>query len=167
MSGIRIRVAEPSDAEVILRLVRELAAYEREPDAVEATAETLRTQLRAERPPFECLLAEIDEEPVGFALYFQSYSTWRGKPGIYLEDLYVTGQLRRRGIGRALLAAVAEEAVRRGAARLEWSVLDWNQSAIDFYRSLGARPMSEWTVFRLTDEPLLALANQRQSLNAF
>jgi GNAT superfamily N-acetyltransferase len=155
---LEIRVATADDAATLLRFIQELAEYEREPNAVKTTAETLRAQLSSEKPPFECLVAEENGEPVGFALFFQSYSTWRGQPGIYLEDLYVPERLRRRGIGRALLRAVARAAVERKAGRLEWAVLDWNQPAIDFYRSLGAVPMKEWTVFRLSDETLANLA---------
>lgn len=163
--SIRIRTATPDDAEVICRFIRELATYEREPDAVEATAESLRAQLTSREPPFECLIGEIDAEAQGFALFFPSYSTWRGRAGIYLEDLFVSEQVRGRGLGRALFAAVARIAVTRQSARLEWSVLDWNRPAIEFYEALGAVPMSEWTVFRLTGEALSKLGAQRQSEN--
>lgn len=156
--SFEIRPATPDDAPTILRFVRELAAYEREPDAVEATVESLRAQLSAERPPFECLLA-LDPEPVGFALYFHNYSTWRGRPGLYLEDLYVTPSARTRGIGRALLVRLAAIAVERGCARMEWAVLDWNQPAWAFYRALGAEPLEGWTLFRLTGQPLSDLAS--------
>jgi GNAT superfamily N-acetyltransferase len=149
-----IRRARPADAGVVLRFVRELAEYEREPLAVEASEAGLRAQLASEDPPFECLLAELDGRPCGFALFFRSYSTWRGRPGLYLEDLFVSPSVRGRGVGKALFTAVARVAVERGFARMEWSVLDWNQPAIDFYRALGAVPMSEWTVFRLTGEAL-------------
>jgi GNAT superfamily N-acetyltransferase len=155
---LAIRIATADDAATLLRFIQELAEYEREPAAVKTTAETLRAQLSSAKPPFECLLAVENGEPVGFALFFQSYSTWRGQPGVYLEDLYVPERLRRKGIGRALLRAVARVAVERKAGRLEWAVLDWNQPAIDFYRSLGAVPMNEWTVFRLSDETLANLA---------
>jgi GNAT superfamily N-acetyltransferase len=158
---LRIRVANADDAATILRFIQELAEYEREPDAVKTSAETLYAQLSAEKPPFECLIAEEGSEPVGFALFFQNYSTWRGQAGVYLEDLYVPQRLRRKGIGRALLRAVARIAVERNAGRLEWAVLDWNQPAIDFYRSLGAIPMNEWTVFRLADGSLANLAGVR------
>lgn len=160
MTALRIRDATADDAALVLSFVRELASYEREPAAVEATEETLRAQLSASPPPFECFLAEIDGEPQGFALFFQSYSTWRGRPGIYLEDLFVREACRGRGVGRALLARVAAAAVERGAARLEWAVLDWNQPAIDFYRALGAVPMSEWTVFRLDRTALYQVAER-------
>lgn len=160
-----LRRATPDDAELVLRFIRELAEYEREPDAVEATARGLRQQLSSPAPPFECLLAELSGKPCGFALFFHNYSTWRGRAGIYLEDLFVSEQARGRGVGRALLAEVARIAVARGCARLEWAVLDWNQPAIDFYRALGASPMDEWTVFRLTGDPLTRLGAQRQSEN--
>lgn len=153
-STFSLRRAEPGDAEVILRFIRELATYEREPDAVETSAETLRSQLACPEPPFECWLAWRGAEPLGFALFFQNYSTWRGRTGIYLEDLYVTPEARGHGIGKALLRKVAALAVERSAGRLEWAVLDWNQPAIDFYRSLGAVPMHDWTVFRLTADAL-------------
>ncbi len=159
--SLEIRVARPDDAEVLLDFIKQLATYEREPDAVETTAEVLRAQLAAARPPFECLLAERDGSAVGFALFFRNYSTWRGRPGLYLEDLFVPPEHRQGGVGRALLRALARIAVRDGCARMEWSVLDWNQLAIDFYESLGARPMTEWTTFRLTDEPLRRLAEER------
>lgn len=156
--GLRIRQATPDDAALVLRFIRELAEYEREPLAVEATEEGLRAQLAMRQPPFECLLAELDGEACGFALFFQSYSTWRGRPGIYLEDLFVSAARRGRGVGKALLGRVAHLAVERGCARLEWAVLDWNQPAIDFYRALGATPMSEWTVFRLSGAALTRCA---------
>jgi GNAT superfamily N-acetyltransferase len=146
--GMQIRRATPEDAETIHRFVCELAAYEREPDAVEASAATYRAQLSEPVPPFECLVAEENGEPLGFALYFSTYSTWRGRRGIHLEDLWVTPGARRRGVGRALLSRLAAIAVERGCARLEWSVLDWNESAMAFYRSLGASPLSEWNTWR-------------------
>ncbi len=152
-----IRLAGPEDASTILRFIRELAAYEREPDAVEVDAQTLAAQLAEPSPPFECLIAE-DDEPVGFALFFSTYSTWRGRRGLHLEDLRVTPNARRRGVGSALLRRLATIAVERGCARLEWAVLDWNELAISFYRGLGATPQDEWTTWRLTDEPLRALA---------
>jgi GNAT superfamily N-acetyltransferase len=156
---LAIRRATPADAEVVLGFIRDLARYEREPDAVEATVESLRADLGREPPPFECLVAELDAAPAGFALFFQSYSTWRGRPGIYLEDLFVPERLRGHGVGKALLTEVARLAVARGAGRLEWSVLDWNQPAIDFYLALGAVPMSEWTVYRLTGDALARLGS--------
>lgn len=155
---MRIRSATPRDADTILRFIRELAAYEREPDAVEASAEVIAAQLAEEAPPFECLIAELDGEPVGFALFFHTYSTWRARRGIHLEDLWVTPSARQRGVGRALLARLAAVAVERGCARLEWAVLDWNELAMSFYRGLGASALGEWTTWRLSDAPLRALA---------
>lgn len=154
----QLRPAGPDDAATIHRLIVELATYEREPDAVVATPDSLRAQLASPRPPFECLLVEEDGAVVGFALYFQNYSTWRGRPGLYLEDLYVDPARRARGHGKRLLVRLAQIAVERGYARMEWNVLDWNEPALNFYRSLGAEPLSEWTVHRLTGPALLALS---------
>lgn len=157
---MHIRFATPADAGTILRFIRELAEYEREPDAVRADVPTLEMQLAQEPPPFECLLAEIDGEPAGFALFFHTYSTWRARRGIHLEDLWVVPEARRRGVGRALLARLAAIAEERGCARLEWAVLDWNELAMSFYRSLGAVELREWKTFRLSDGALAALAAQ-------
>lgn len=162
--SLRIRFATPDDAPTLHRFICELAAYEREPAAVKVTADELRAQLSQPRPPFECLLAErpgdAATEALGFALFFGSYSTWRGRPGLYLEDLYVPPVHRGAGVGRALLAALARLARARGCARLEWPVLDWNAPAIGFYARLGAIAMSEWTTWRLTDEALERLASE-------
>jgi GNAT superfamily N-acetyltransferase len=153
-----IRTATPADAEHVHAFIVELAIYEREPDAVEVTPEVLRDQLAAARPPFECLIAEDGGEPVGMALFFANYSTWRGRPGIHLEDLYVRPAFRGRGYGRALLQRLAALAVERGWARLEWAVLDWNAPAIAFYEALGAEPLGEWTTWRLDHGALARLA---------
>ena len=142
---------------MIHRFIVELATYEREADAVEVTPAQLREQLSAERPPFEALIAETDQ-PVGFALYLPSYSTWLGRPGLWLEDLYVTPEARGAGIGRALLTELARRAKARGCGRLEWAVLDWNTPAHAFYETLGARPVSDWTRWRLTGDGLIDLA---------
>ncbi len=160
-AAFTIRDAGPGDAATILAFVRALAAYEREPDAVEATEERLRAQLASDDPPFECLLAEDASGAVGFALTFRTYSTWKGAPGTWLEDLFVPPEHRGRGIGEALLRAVAARAVARGHARLEWSVLDWNEPALGFYRHLGATPLSEWTTHRVSGDALRALALPR------
>ena len=156
---VRVRPATPDDAGTILRFVRALAAYEREPDAVEATEEVLRAQLASERPPFECFVAELDGEAVGFAVFFATYSTWRAKSGIHLEDLWVEPHARRHGVALALMRAIARSLIERGGARLEWRVLDWNELALGFYRRLGASALGEWETMRLDGEALARLAN--------
>jgi GNAT superfamily N-acetyltransferase len=155
---VAIRPATPADVPTVLRFVKELATYEREPDAVKATEADFERTLFGPRPYAEAVIAEDAGESVGFALFFHNFSTWEGKPGVYLEDLYVTPQARGRGVGKALLAHLAKIAVERGCARLEWWVLDWNEPAIAFYRSLGAVPMDEWTVNRITGDALTKLA---------
>lgn len=156
----QIRPATPADVALILRLVRELAEFEREPDAVVATEEMLEKALFGDRPAAEALIAELDGTPVGFALFFQNFSTWTGRPGIYLEDLYVTPAARGAGIGTALLRHLAGLALTRGCGRFEWAVLDWNQPAIDFYRAMGAVGMDEWRVQRVAGDALAALAGR-------
>ena len=158
-----IRTAGPDDAPAVHALINALAEYEREPDAVESTPDVIRKQLADPRPPFECLLAEADGEVVGFALFFPTYSTWLGRQGLWLEDLFVLESYRRRGIGRALLTSVAQLAVARGYGRLEWSVLDWNEPALAFYRRLGAVPLDTRTMHRVTGESLRSLAASRQA----
>jgi GNAT superfamily N-acetyltransferase len=155
--ALQIRRATPDDAPQIQRFIEGLAEYEHELSSVEATPEILRRQLASDPRPFECLIAEVGEQPVGFALYYHTYSTWKARPGIYVEDLFVLPEFRRRGIGEALLRRVARVAVEEGCGRLEWAVLDWNRPAILFYESLGARAMSEWTVYRLSDAALAEL----------
>jgi GNAT superfamily N-acetyltransferase len=155
---LTLRQATAEDASTLLDFIRALAEYERQPQAVEVTAATLRQQLSAAEPPFECLLAEAHGVPVGFALFFRTYSTWRGRPGIWLEDLFVLPEARKRGIGRALLARLARIAAERGYARFEWSVLDWNEPAIGFYRRLGAEVLGDWRICRISDEALIRLA---------
>jgi len=157
---IQLRSAEPGDVSVIAELIRGLARYEKLEDQVEMTEELLATALFGERPYAEVVLAEDGGRPVGFALFFHNFSTFLGRPGIYLEDLFVLPEHRGSGIGRMLLAHLARLAVERGCGRLEWAVLDWNRDAIGFYERLGARPNSEWTVYRLTGEALSALARQ-------
>lgn len=156
---MQIRFAEPSDAATLHRFIVELATYEREPDAVEVDEATLEAQMLQEAPPFECLIVEIDGQPVGFALFFHTYSTWRGARGLYLEDLYVSPSHRGRGAGLALMRRLAQLALQRGCARFEWAVLDWNAPAIAFYESLGARAQSEWSTFRMAGGALEALAH--------
>lgn len=153
-----IRPATPADVPVIARLIRALAEYERLAHAVSLDEADLRRHLFGERKYAEVLLAEDAGEVVGFALFFHNYSTFRGKPGIYLEDLFVFPESRGRGHGKALLREIARLAVERDCARVEWSVLDWNEPSIRFYESLGAAPMDEWTAYRLTGESLTKLA---------
>jgi len=155
---LTIRFATSSDAETILRFIRALAEFEREPEAVQATPAGLRAQMEDRNPPFECLIAEHEGEALGFALFFRTYSTWSGCPGLYLEDLFVLEQYRGCGIGKAMLQRLAQITTERGWARMEWSVLDWNTSAQDFYRAQGARPMDDWTMWRLTGEALVKAA---------
>ncbi len=151
---LKIRFAIPDDAETIHRFISELAAYEREPDAVEVTPEILRRQMMSTKPPFECLIAEENRDPLGFALFFHNYSTWKGKPGLYIEDIYVPPVLRGRGVGNALIRELAQIARARDCGRMEWAVLDWNEPAIEFYRDLGAKPLDDWTIFRVSGEAL-------------
>lgn len=153
--ALQIRPARPGDEALILDLIRELAEYERMADEVEATPDHLTRSLFGDDAVAETVIAEWSGETVGFALFFRNFSTFVGRPGLYLEDLYVRESHRGRGIGKALLLHLAGIARERGYGRMEWSVLDWNQPAIDFYNSLGARSLSDWTVFRL-DEAALA-----------
>ncbi len=149
MSEITIRPALASDAPLLLELIRGLAEYERLAHEVVATEAQLAAELGAAQPVVHALIAELEGSPVGFALYFFSFSTFLGRQGLYLEDLYVRPQARSHGIGRALLAELARRAAERSCGRLEWSVLDWNVDAQRFYTDLGARPMADWTVWRL------------------
>ena len=170
-AGVRLRGATRGDVPLILELIRELAEYERLLHEVVATPEGLETTLFGDHPGAEVVLAEWqvggmsagkgDLLPAGFALFFPTYSTFLGKPGIHLEDLFVRPSFRGKGIGRALLSHLAGVVVERGWGRLEWNVLDWNEPAIGFYRSLGAAPMEEWTTFRITGEALEGLARGR------
>ncbi len=155
---IDMRPAEPGDEHEILRLIRALAAYEREPDAVHATAEGLAAALFKDGGHVHAHLAARDGRVIGLALWFLNYSTWTGKPGLYLEDLFVEPEARGGGIGAALLATLAREAIARGCARMEWAVLDWNESAMDFYRRIGAEPAIGWQPWRLSGDALAALA---------
>jgi GNAT superfamily N-acetyltransferase len=155
----RVRSAEPADVPVLLELVRELAAYEREPDAVEATQDMLAAALFGPAPVASCSVALDDSgDVVGFALWYVTFSTWKGLPGLWLEDLFVRPSARGSGLGTALLQELARVCVARGYARFEWWVLDWNAPAIGFYRSLGAEPQDEWTTFRVDGDALGALA---------
>ena len=154
----RLEQATERDLPTILRFIKELAEYEKLSHQVVATEEGLRQCFFGPRPAAEAVLAYAGDEPVGFAIYFQTFSTFLGQPGIYLEDLYVTPACRGRGLGRRLMAHVARVAVERGCGRMEWSVLDWNELALGVYRKLGATPMAEWTVQRLTGPALRDLA---------
>jgi GNAT superfamily N-acetyltransferase len=154
---LSIRPATPADVPVILRFVRELAAFEREPDAVEATEAMLERALFTDRAA-EAAIAERDGEPVGFALFFHNFSTWTGRKGLYLEDLYVTPGARGSGVGKALLRHLARLAIERDCARFEWAVLDWNQPAIDFYTAQGAEMQADWRIERVTGSALARLA---------
>jgi GNAT superfamily N-acetyltransferase len=158
MDDLAIRIAREADCPAILGFIRDLAEYEKLSHEVVADEAQLRATLFGTRPAAEVLIAELAGEPVGFALFFTSYSTFLGKPGLYLEDLFVRPAARSRGVGAALMAACAKLAVERDYGRFEWSVLDWNEPALKFYRALGAVPMAEWTVQRLTGGPLAALA---------
>jgi GNAT superfamily N-acetyltransferase len=158
MSGLRIEKATPHDVPLILRFIRELAEYEKLLDRVTTTEERVRETLFGPTPAAEVLLAYDNDEAVGFAIYFFNYSTFVGRPGLYLEDLFVRPEARGKGFGRELLAHLARIAIERGCWRMEWAVLDWNEPAIGFYKRLGAIAMDDWTVFRLMDEKLQALA---------
>jgi GNAT superfamily N-acetyltransferase len=158
--SLTIRPGERSDIPLIAELIRGLARYERLADEVTMTEVKLERGLFGERRYAETLIAEDDGRPVGFALFFHSFSTFLAQPGIYLEDLFVVPEDRGQGVGKALLEALARLAVERGCGRLEWAVLDWNESAIRFYERLGARPNADWTVYRLAGESLRALAGQ-------
>ena len=155
-----VRQALESDVDRIHSLILELATYERSADQVKATPDQLHAALFGTQPAAYALVAESGDEVVGFALYFRNFSTWEGVHGIYLEDLYVKPEHRGAGHGKALLRSLAALAVERGYARLEWAVLNWNQPSIDFYRSLGAVPLDEWIVYRLSGDPLLQVAQQ-------
>ena len=159
MTNFEIRTTTEADVPVILSLIRELAEYEREPNAVVATEAGLREVLFGPKRSAEVLLALESGEAVGFAVYFYNFSTWLGRPGLYLEDLFVRPAARGKGFGRALLKRLAQIAKERECGRMEWAVLDWNDPAIQFYRKLGAEPMNEWTVFRLTQEGIAKLAS--------
>jgi GNAT superfamily N-acetyltransferase len=159
-ADFKIRPARLDDVRIILELIRDLATYERAPDEVIATEEQLIEVLFGERPVAEVLLAFEEQSPVGFAVYFYNFSTWLGRPGLYLEDLFVKPEKRGKGYGRALLVELAKIARDRGCGRMEWAVLNWNEPAIKFYRALGAKPMDDWTVFRLTRDEIARLANE-------
>ena len=158
--ALRIEQATERDVPLILRLIKGLAEYEKMADEVTATEEGLRQSLFGPRPGAEVVIGYAGDEPAGFALFFPNYSTFLGKPGIYLEDLFVLPEWRGQGFGRQLLVHLATLASERGCGRLEWAVLNWNAPAIGFYERLGAKPMNDWTIFRVTGDALHALARQ-------
>ena len=157
---LSIRPATEADVPTVAQLIRALSRYEKLEHEVTMTEDKLRASMFGPRPYAEAVLAEDDGDPVGFALFFHNYSTFLAQPGIYLEDLYVHESQRGKGVGRALLAHLAQIAVERNCGRLEWAVLDWNVDAIGFYQKLGAKPNSEWTVYRLTGDALTRLAGK-------
>jgi GNAT superfamily N-acetyltransferase len=159
-----IRAAVPTDIPLILDLIRALAVYEREPEAVKTTEADLLRDGFGPHPVFECLIAENDGEPAGFALFFYNYSTWRGRTGIHLEDLFVLPKFRGLGLGKSLLSRVAARAAEQGCVRLQWDVLEWNQTAIDFYQGLGAKFLDEWRIMRVNDDAIQALARLEPAL---
>jgi GNAT superfamily N-acetyltransferase len=158
--NFEIRTARMEDVPIILQLIRDLATYERAPNEVTATEEQLVEVLFGPRPSAEVMLAFEEDTAVGFAVFFHNFSTWLGRPGLYLEDLFVKPEVRGKGYGRALLVHLAKIARERGCGRMEWAVLDWNDPAIQFYHKVGAAPMDEWTVFRLTGDGIAKLAEQ-------
>lgn len=157
-AAIDIRKAEERDVPLILHFIQSLAEYERLRDSCVANEEQLRKTLFGESPAAEVIIASIDGEPMGFALFFHNYSTFLAQRGVYLEDLFVKPEARGRGVGYALLSALARIALERDCGRLEWAVLDWNELAIDFYKRIGARPLDDWTVYRMTGDALERLA---------
>lgn len=159
-AAIEIRKAKENDVPVILEFIQSLAEYERLRDSCVATEDLLRRTLFGDRPAAEVIIASVDGEPAGFALFFHNYSTFLAQRGIYLEDLFVKPEARSLGVGFALLSELARIAIDRDCGRLEWAVLDWNQLAIDFYKRIGANPLDDWTVFRITGGPLKELAER-------
>ena len=161
MEKFTIRPATVADVPIILELIRALAEYERAPNDVVATEQVLQETLFGKNPAAEVLLLFENEVAAGFALFFHNFSTWIGRPGLYLEDLFVRPEHRGKGYGRALLIELAKIARERNCGRMEWAVLDWNEPAIEFYRKLDAKPMNEWTVFRLTRDEIAKLADSQ------
>lgn len=157
-TAIDIRKAEEQDVSLILHFIQSLAEYERLRDSCVANEDQLRRTLFGESPAAEVIIASVDGEPMGFALFFHNYSTFLAQRGVYLEDLFVKPEARGRGVGYALLSALARIALERDCGRLEWAVLDWNELAIDFYKRIGARPLDDWTVYRMTGDALEKLA---------
>jgi len=163
MPEIHIAPATRADVPLVLAFIRELAEYEHEPDAVVATESLIEAALFGERPSAEAAIARVDGVPAGQALWFQNFSTWTGRPGLWLEDLFVRPRYRRHGVGRALFVYLARLCRERGYSRFEWSVLDWNELALGFYRGLGAEAMTEWTTHRLSDAALAELADANRA----
>ncbi|ABC32103.1 Histone acetyltransferase HPA2/related acetyltransferase [Hahella chejuensis KCTC 2396] len=159
MTDISIRQATADDAALILRFITELAIYEKAEHEVKTNAEEIQQSLFGPDSSTHALICSVNGEPVGYAVYFFNYSTWLGKHGIYLEDLYISPECRGAGAGKALLRHIAKIAVAKGCGRFEWSVLDWNEPAINFYKSIGAKPMDEWVIYRLTGDALTTFAN--------
>ncbi|MGD8779461.1 MAG: GNAT family N-acetyltransferase [Ignavibacteria bacterium] len=157
--SLLIRKAEKKDSEIILYFINQLAKYEKLEHEVEATEELIEKNIFGEGSNVEALICYRDDKPVAFAVYFYNFSTFLAKPGLYLEDIFVLPEMRGKGIGKKMLTHIAKIAVEKGCGRFEWAVLDWNEPAINFYKSIGAVPMDEWTIFRLTGEPLLRLAD--------
>jgi GNAT superfamily N-acetyltransferase len=162
-ASVTVRPAEPADVDLIYRLIVDLATYERAPEQVVGTPEMLARELFGERPSAEALVGEVDGEPVAFALFHGTFSTWECRPGIWLEDLYVPPEHRRYGVGGALLRELAQITIERGCARLEWTALDWNTPALDFYAKIGAQQMSDWVNHRLEGAALERVARPVQS----
>jgi GNAT superfamily N-acetyltransferase len=160
-AGLHIRAAAPADVESIFALILQLAEYERAREQVTGSAELLESALFGSPPHAEAVIAELDGETAGFALFYPTFSTWECRPGIWLEDLYVPPEHRRGGVGGALLSHLAQVAVQRGCARLEWAALDWNALALDFYQRLGATRLDEWQLHRLEGETLALVAARR------
>lgn len=159
---LTIRDAQPSDAATILHFITELAIYEKEPDAVKTDEQAILKTLFSDGATAHSLLCLEGDEPIGFAVYFYNYSTWLGKNGLYLEDLYVSPDSRGKGAGKAIMAHLAKQAVTKDCGRFEWVVLDWNKPAIDFYNSMGALPQDEWIIYRLTGQALIDFAENNR-----
>lgn len=157
---ISLRAAVKKDLPLVLQFIQDLADYEKEPEAVVATVESLERNLFSEPPKAYCLLAFYGQEPAGFAVYFFNFSTWLAQPGLYLEDLFVHPHLRKKGVATALLRKLANIALKEGCGRFEWAALDWNTLATDFYKNLGARPLEEWTTFRVEGEAIRRIAEK-------
>ncbi len=158
--NLEIKFASINDVPIILSFIKELAEYEKLLDEVIATEEILREKLFGNKKYAEVIIAYVDNKPIGFALFFHNFSTFLGKPGIYLEDLYIIPDMRGKGIAKKVLSFLAKLTIDRDCGRFEWTVLDWNKPAIDFYKSIGAKPMDEWTVQRITGQALIDLASK-------